>query len=489
MSLPAFSTQAVKGSEITNGVFSVKIRMKTNHGWQLKMNSSRSMFAAALLMLAARYGFAACTQPELVEQRFPFDGYPAGVALTDMNRGGKPDLVVIGYSDSRSTNGMVWILSGRGDGSFMMQTNVVLPGLRNSSLQVGDWNSDGNPDLAFKAFYPSEKLVVFLGSENGTIRAADKSEVPAIGSSVTGDFNRDGRRDLVGVTSDGSLVFLSGNGNGTFQSGTSFASDCRNVDVTDFNRDGNLDLIAIRGKPDDPSPQPRPDVSIFEGRGDGSFQLMQSIPIGSFPADMITADLNGDQTADIVMLKGGFPADASVLIGKKDGTFSTPVDYPVALFQVATAKIRAADLNSDGALDLIVAHGEGLAIFLGVGDGTFQPVQYRSGPGGLGNSVSIGDLNGDGTSDVVVAGELGKYLTSYVNTCGVRPDLSFRRTDAGLLLSWPTYFPEFHLWSTASLTAPTWQRDTADVSAARRDGRWEALISPTNTARFFRLIR
>ena len=468
----------------------LKIRRKTNYWRQLRIGFSRLILAAVLPVFGMSIGFGACIQ--FLEQSIPLDGYPAKVALTDMNRDGKLDVVVVGQHHWNSpSNWRGWILLGQGDGTFMVRTNFVLPVAPQSYIAVGDWNSDGNPDLAFTSISANAGLVTFLGNEDGTIRAADQSAVRALGTVVAGDFNRDNRPDLVATAPPDGLIFLRGNGDGTFQPGVPFGSNFTSVAVVDFNKDGNLDIIALGRDPGVSVGTNQSAVSLFEGRGDGSFQLKQSYPVGISPLAMTTADHNGDQIADIVVsnyltTKGQFGPDpsVSVLLGKKDGTFSGATNYRSVVYPQAT---RAADINSDGVLDLVVAQGEGLAFFIGVGDGTFQPVQFLPGSGEM--DVSTGDFNGDGKADLFVADYSQGSVRTYISACGFRPKLSFRRTDGGLLLFWPTFVPfSFHLESSASFAAPTWRRVT-DVFPENRNGRQEALIPTTKAERFFRLAQ
>src|SRR5436190_1786265 len=85
-------------------------------------------------------------------------------------------------------------------------------------------------------------------------------------SVATGDFNGDGKADLVTVNyvSAGSVSVLLGKGDGTFQPAVNYRAG-RNplsLAVGDFNRDGRLDLAAANDG----------GVSVLFGKGDGTFQ-------------------------------------------------------------------------------------------------------------------------------------------------------------------------------------------------------------------------
>ncbi len=116
------------------------------------------------------------------------------------------------------------------------------------------------------------------------------------------------------------------------------------------------------------------------------------------------ADLNGDGKQDLVLSDGnslyGNPGAVSVLLGNGDGTFQTEVTYSTNTNGASSVAIG--DVNGDGKPDLVVAGGN-VSVLLGNGDGTFQPaVNYSSGSDSSA-FVAIADVNGDGKLDILSA--------------------------------------------------------------------------------------
>jgi hypothetical protein len=188
------------------------------------------------------------------------------------------------------------------------------------------------------------------------------------------------------------------------------------MDIGDVNGDGYVDIVTCNQTADS--------VSVLLGNGDGTFQTPVSYSSGGASAGPVAiGDVNGDGHPDLAVVNeylSEFDRSAgnvSVLLNNGDGTFQPPVSYPVGY---GPGSVAIGDLNGDGHPDLVVANqslnGYGaVGVLLGNGDGTFQnPVNYTSG-GVWADAVAIGDLNGDGNPDLAVTnmcaiGGTGKCL-------------------------------------------------------------------------------
>jgi VCBS repeat-containing protein len=133
------------------------------------------------------------------------------------------------------------------------------------------------------------------------------------------------------------------------------------------------------------------------------FRPAVSDPAGADPLSVTVGDLNGDGKPDLVVPNfGSAPSTLSVLLGNGDGTFQPQVTYPTGRNPISVA---IGDLNGDGKPDLVVADDDtpgAVSVLLGNGNGTFQPqTSYPAGPGPI--AVAIADFNRDGSADVVAA--------------------------------------------------------------------------------------
>src|SRR5258708_4408247 len=105
----------------------------------------------------------------------PSATYPAGlsprsIAVADLNKDGHPDLVA---ADVNSTN--VLVLLGKGDGTFQpaVRYSTGMYYAHCKSVAVGDFNGDGNPDLAVSNleigdWSASTSVTVLMGNGDGT---------------------------------------------------------------------------------------------------------------------------------------------------------------------------------------------------------------------------------------------------------------------------------------------------------------------------------
>src|SRR5579863_9137678 len=199
------------------------------------------------------------------------------------------------------------------------------------------------------------------------------------------------------------------------------------VAVGDFNEDGKLDMAVANGSV----------LSVFLGNGDGTFQPRVDYATILNPIEVIAADLRGNGTLDLAVVNRG---QISVLLGNGDGTFQPHVDYSGYLSEAFNiGSIVAADLNADGKLDLAaawacqsclpVSFAGATSVFLGNGDGTFQPyINTSSVPND--EWLAAGDFNHDGKLDLA-----GSRLPCSSDDCNMLTELGLGNGDGTFTLS------------------------------------------------------
>ena len=368
-------------------------------------------------------------------QTYPAGFGASQSVAADFNGDGIADLAVVNPCNSSycgSGYPSVAILIANGDGTFQAPVMYATGSYQPMSVAVGDFNGDGAADLVVASQCASSvscgigQVSVLLGNGDGTFQAP--VPYPAgTGSSyfvVTGDFNGDGNLDLAvadQTSANSVVVIMLGNGDGTFQAPVSYSTGAPSaafLAVGDFNNDGAADLaVANAGTQDS--------VGILLGNGDGTFQTAVLYASGGvFASSVAVADFNGDSAPDLVVVNGcatytnlsslscSPSGSAAVLLGNGDGTFQPPVTYGSGGSEADF--VTVADFNGDGNLDLVVGNlgpsaGGGSAgvvsLLLGNGDGTFQPAAAYSTGGSSAASVSTGDFNGDGHPDLAVVNQ------------------------------------------------------------------------------------
>jgi hypothetical protein len=269
-----------------------------------------------------------------------------------------------------------------------------------------DLNGDGIPDLMVGSHF-TQGFSILFGNGDGTFKPANNFFATGYASSIAvGDFNGDGKPDL--AVGGLGIVILINNGDGTFSQGSNLNTVLTlSVTTGDFNGDGKLDIAASDANNDT--------VSILLGNGDGTFQPAVSYATGHVPEVIVAGDFNNDGVLDLATANEfqsttvNNPGTMTVLLGNGDGTFK---DY--FLFNAGNGPfgIAVGDFNGDGNLDSVVANTDqnAVSLFLGKGNGDFQPATSVTADQGC-ISVVVGDFNLDGKLDLAVSNANGNDVS------------------------------------------------------------------------------
>jgi FG-GAP-like repeat len=342
----------------------------------------------------------------------------SSIRIADLDLDGKQDLAVA-YS------GLGFLLPGgvavlRGQGGALFSPAINLPaGTGARDVAVSDVDLDGKPDLVVAN--DVLRQVSVLRGQGGTSYAP--LEAFAVGdqprSLVVRDFNQNGAPDVV-VLNAGSrtVTSLIGRGDGTFLACQPFSFPVASgyqgnlgPALDDLNGDGLLDALVTQGiLPGFLGIESR--AAVLLGQVGGGFQPGQVLSLGQPSTEAIPqlALLNADGNPDLVVLHGSSTNPAlffGVALGQAGGTFAAIQNFPCPWI---ARDLALGDVNGDGTLDAVLARatsggavGE-VAVQLGVGNGTFVPAQITATGSSDPRSVLVRDLNLDGLGDVVAQG-------------------------------------------------------------------------------------
>jgi trimeric autotransporter adhesin len=328
--------------------------------------------------------------------------YAPGTLAGDFNNDGLLDLAIAGGANGQT----VTIMLGDGKGNFTPVTTGSIT-ISGSPVLTADFNGDGFPDILMTSDAVGNQLVILLGNGDGTFNVPPGNPMPSNYGNypvVVADLNGDGIPDIAAAGGYYMVVWL-GNGDGTFtqmpinSSSLEIDDEVASMVVGDFNGDGIPDLAAL-GDPFQTK------ISIYLGKGDGTFQQGSTFPISPSPVSdgggvLATADFNGDGKLDLVAplyVSGG----VQVFLGNGDGTFQAEAQGPITT-PIYTNSVAVGDFNGDGVPDLVASFPSSSTdteIFLGKGDGTFAPTPAESAALPCCGTV-LADFNGDGVTDIV----------------------------------------------------------------------------------------
>jgi hypothetical protein len=236
---------------------------------------------------------------------------------------------------------------------------------------------------------------------------------------AVGDWNRDGSLDLASANLfTGTFTIFAGNGAGAFTLTQSLPSGRQHtIEAVDYDGDGILDLALGEGSPG---------VRLHQGSADGKFAYLTNVTTLGCVNYLATGDFDGDGRGDLAPTCLEEPtAYAGVSLG--DGNYRQTLRDP---FAAGTESSAVADLNGDGQDDLaLVSQGSTLLkVYLGTGDGSFEPPRSFAATGGTPEFLIARDLDGDGRPDVVSCDRASSTLTIFFGQEGER----FLQTEDGV---------------------------------------------------------
>jgi hypothetical protein len=358
-------------------------------------------------------------------------GSPVALAIGDVDGDGDLDVV----APRAYANGGFVLLRNEGGGRFGEPVTYAGNGGDAAGIVLADFNGDGRLDVALTdsdALTTGNTVSLYFG--NGTSSTFASRQPVSLGTGtvvpvgiVAADFDGDGDMDLAVagygyVGAGSSVLLLRNNGNGTFAAPVSFPSAAGPYDlaVGDLTGDGRPDLViahqdyrvtvlANNGAGGFAAPV------VYSGLGDNyAGPLFASVALGDVDRDGDLDVLYGNtrtwdgNTGHIVQLRNNGA-----------GVLTRAADIPLVLYSAGPADVVAADLNGDGAVDILAAAYDGRAadgvyIIQNDGAGNFGPATLYP-AGQITSAVAAADLNGDGRVDVLTADSYSNAVTVRYN--------------------------------------------------------------------------
>lgn len=254
------------------------------------------MTAAALVAALLRVGAASAWAAFVIEgSPYTVGDDPLSLNAGDFNGDGRPDVATI-----NGTSSNVSVFLRQAGGGFAQEAgSPIAVGSGPSGAAVGDYNGDGRADLAVSAF-PAGTVSVLLRQAGGGFAHEAGSPISLgtrISSVAAGDFNSDGRLDLAATQNDTDQVvlLLRNPANSGFSPQLQFTTGDRPVAIAvgDYNGDGLADL-AIANRDGD-------SATILVRVPGGGFSSEAAVPVGDDPVGIVAADFDGNGRADLAV--------------------------------------------------------------------------------------------------------------------------------------------------------------------------------------------
>ncbi|MHC5053532.1 MAG: FG-GAP-like repeat-containing protein [Planctomycetota bacterium] len=396
---PAFGSPLVNDDTLVSSEYTVGAALAAGvtYHWQVKAVNATGETSAS------NNDFSFTTTPVFTDVGAGLTGVRNGsLAWGDYDGDGNLDIASTGMALSATTN----IHRNDGGGVFV-EIPAGLAGLTYSSLAWGDYDNDGDLDLALVGFSGGWQARLYRNDGGGTFVEIPAGLEGADGCSLAwGDYDNDGDLDLAlaGYTPSGNITKVYRNdGPGGFvdtAAGLTGVRDC-SLAWGDYDNDGDLD-IALAGYA-----QSSPVTSIYRNDGGGTFV---EIPAGLTAVDRCSlawGDYDNDADLDLA-LAGDTGSGYVSTVYRNDGA-GVFTDIGAGLTGVRDCSLAWGDYDNDGDLDLALAGDVSAGphmtiVYINQGADVFADSGAVL-PGVYLGSLAWGDYDNDGDLDLALSGD------------------------------------------------------------------------------------
>jgi Calx-beta domain/FG-GAP-like repeat len=323
------------------------------------------------------------------------------VAAADFNADGNMDLV---YSSDPVGWASVEVLLGDGHGGFAARDQYQIHTSSPERLAVADLNADSRPDVV--TANQEGTVSVLLGNGDGTLGYNFDSSNFHIGRGyiidlAVGDFTSDGIPDLgIAMFSGyGGVAVLPGRGDGTFAApiGTSGPAGV-SLAAADFNRDGTLDILTTWWDSDYGYAG-----NLFLGSGDGTFNVSEYVELGGepygLPDAVVAGDFNGDGGPDVAVAVNDYVVGNAVTVMLNNGDWA-PLLPSLRINDRTVTEGNTGTASATFNVTLSAASGQSITVAYASGNGT---------------ATAGSDFNSTSGTLTFAPGETSKTITVLVN--------------------------------------------------------------------------
>jgi hypothetical protein len=278
-------------------------------------------------------------------------------------------------------------------------------------LAVADFDGDGDLDLALPSRLDPILTLFFNDGDGGFGPAVRVDAVDRVLDIAACDVDGDGDADIILMTSLGAIAVLRNDGRGSFGPQVIYgvSSPTDGMDVGDIDLDGDTDVVVVGRGPGG--------MAVLRNNGAGEFAFAYAVAVPDDPFRVALGDFNNDGAPDAVVVDE-FEERAHIIMNNGRGLFILEREYPCGPTNSSPVDVQTGDLDGDGLIDIVVANdgfAPNVSVLRSGGGGFFiARDQYDAGPAG--HTVTLADVNADGSLDVVASMDLGNAMGILLNS-------------------------------------------------------------------------